>query len=149
MSPGDTWSVDDGFTLSGTTWWDDRLARMTVMAEDAGADFAATAGGGGASGRRLRRLRGPPRAPSSPSVPRPALRILLKRPIVFHVAGDDLPYWVVDARRRRVWRQATPPPTGPTSSRWPPAILADAIEKRILHFVQGGCGSGSASGPAG
>ena len=29
------------------------------------------------------------------------------------------------------------PPTGPTSIQLPPAILADAIEKRILHFIQG------------
>ena len=83
------------------------------------------------------------------AVPRPALRVLLKRPIVFEVPGDDLPYWVVDGRRRRVWRQATPPADRADLIRVAPAVLADAIEKQILHFVHGSMRIGVALRPGG
>ena len=136
MSPGDAWSTDDGFELSETRWWEDRLPRMQRMAEDIAPTLAATAEA--EAGVHLdfdtfadylrRFLHG---------VPRPALRILLKRPLVFHLPDDDLPYWVVDGRRRSVWRQATPPADRASVVTVAPAVLADAIEKRILHFVHG------------
>ena len=136
MSPGDAWSDEEGFEVAGTRWWDDRLARMTAMAAEVGPALAATAAE--EAERPLEWsafeayltgfLRG---------VPRPALRVLLKRPIVFEVPSDDLPYWVVDGRRRRVWRQATPPPDRADLIRVAPGVLADAIDKRILHFVHG------------
>lgn len=137
MSPGDAWSDEGGFELSGTKWWDDRLTRMTKMAADLAPTFAATAAEEADvrpdfdTFRRYLEdfLHG---------VPRPALRVLLKRPIVFHVPTDEQPYWVVDARRRKVWRQASPPADRANLVQLPPAILADAIDKRILHFTQGG-----------
>jgi UDP-MurNAc hydroxylase len=137
MSPGDAWSDEDGFELSGTTWWDDRLGRMTVMQEDLADTFAATAAAEADVHPDFATFRAY-LEDFLHDVPRPALRILLKRPIVFHVPGDDEPYWVVDARRRRVWRQATPPADRANLIRLAPAILADAIDKRILHFTQGG-----------
>ncbi len=44
---------------------------------------------------------------------------------------------MVDGRRRRVWRQATPPADRADLIDVAPAVLADAIDKRILHFVHG------------
>ena len=63
--------------------------------------------------------------------------MLLGRLIVFEVPDDELPYWVIDAPRRRVWRQAEPPPDRANIIRVAEAVLADAIDKRILHFVHG------------
>jgi len=136
MSPGDSWSTDGGFTLSGTKWWDDRLPRMEAMAEAIEPILAATAAEEAqvhlswpSFSAYLQRF--------LDQVPRPVLRVLLKRPIVFHVPEDELPYWVVDGRRRRVWRQATPPADRASLVTVAPAVLADAIDKRILHFVHG------------
>ncbi len=136
MSPGDQWSSEGGFELSGTPWWDDRLARMTRQAEAVAPALAATAAEEAA--RRLEFSAFEAHLGAFlQAVPRPVLRVLLKRPIVFHVVDDDLPYWVVDARRRRVWRQATPPADRADLIQVAPAVLADAIEKKILHFVHG------------
>ncbi|MET1048317.1 MAG: MBL fold metallo-hydrolase, partial [Acidimicrobiales bacterium] len=123
MSPGDTWSDEDGFAVSGTRWWDDRLPRMARMAAAIAPTLAATAAE--EAERPLaftdfeHHLTGLLRA-----VPRPALRMLLKRPIVFEVLSDEQPYWVVDGRRRRVWRQATPPADRANLIRVAPAVLA-------------------------
>ena len=43
MSPGDVWSDEDGFEVSGTPWWDDRLPRMTRMAAAVAPTLAVTA----------------------------------------------------------------------------------------------------------
>jgi UDP-MurNAc hydroxylase len=136
MSPGDVWSAEGGFEVSGTPWWDDRLPRMTRMATAVAPTLAATATQ--EAERPLEfaafeaHLTGFLQA-----VPRVALRVLLKRPVVFEIPRDDLPYWVVDGRHRRVWRQATPPADRANLIRVAPAVLADAIDKRILHFVHG------------
>jgi UDP-MurNAc hydroxylase len=136
MSPGDAWSDAGGFEVSGTTWWEDRLPRMAEMAEAIAPTLEATA-----AQEAEVQLSWPTFAAYLQAfldeVPRPALRVLLKRPLVFHVPDDELPYWVVDGRRRRVWRQATPPADRASLIRVAPAVLADAIEKRILHFVHG------------
>jgi UDP-MurNAc hydroxylase len=137
MSPGDAWSDDGGFELSGTKWWDDRLERMKAMQEDLAETFAATAVAEADVRVDFPTFKSYLEA-FVRDVPRPARRVLLKRPIVFHVPNDDQPYWVVDARRRKVWRQATPPADRANLIHLAPAILADAIDKRILHFTQGG-----------
>jgi UDP-MurNAc hydroxylase len=136
MSPGDAWSDEGGFESTGERWWDDRRAQMSRQAAAVAPSLAATAAE--EADRTLEfsafaaHLEAFLRA-----VPRPALRVLLKRPVVFEVAGDEQPYWVVDGRRRRVWRQAEPPPDRASLIRVAPAVLADAIDKRILHFVHG------------
>jgi UDP-MurNAc hydroxylase len=137
MSPGDVWSDEAGFEVTGTRWWDDRLARMTKMAEAVAPKLAATAAAEAEVTLDFATFQAY-LVGFLHDVPRPALRILLKRPLVFHVADDEQPYWVIDARRRRVWRQATPPPDRANLVQVAPAVLADAIDKRILHFVHGG-----------
>ncbi len=136
MSPGDVWSDAEGFEVAGTRWWDDRLTRMTAMAAEVGPALAATAAEEADRTLEWSAFEAHLTAFLA-SVPRPALRVLLKRPIVFHVPSDELPYWVVDGRRRRVWRQATPPADRADLIDVAPAVLADAIDKRILHFVHG------------
>lgn len=136
MSPGDQWSRAEGFTLSGTRWWDDRLARMTAQAASVAPLLATTAADEAERKLEFTAFRTYVDA-FLRAVPWPVLRVLLKRPIVFQVPDDELPFWVVDARRRRVWRQASPPADRADLIRVAPAVLADAIEKRILHFVHG------------
>lgn len=137
MSPGDAWSDEGGFELTGARWWDDRLALMTRQAAEIAPVLAATAAEEAERPLAFAAFEAH-LSEFLRAVPRPALRVLLKRPVVFEVPSDDLPYWVIDGRRRRVWRQATPPPDRADLIRVAPAVLADAIDKRILHFVHGG-----------
>jgi len=64
-------------------------------------------------------------------------RVLLKEPVVFFVPDDDRPYWVIDGRRGRIWRQAHDPPDRATLITITPGVTADAIDKEILHFIHG------------
>lgn len=65
----------------------------------------------------------------------PFAHFLFERTVVFHVASSEQPHWVVDLRRKRVYRAASPPEDWAMIIRIPDAVLADAIEKRILYFV--------------
>jgi len=136
MSPGDAWSDEGGFELSGERWWEGRMAYMEEARRRVEPQLAATAAE--EADRRLEWADFEAHLTAFlAAIPRPALRVLLKRPIVFEVPDDDQPYWVVDGRRRRVWRQATLPPDHASVVHVAPAVLADAIDKRILHFVHG------------
>lgn len=137
MSPGDSWSDTGGFTLSGARWWEDREAQMVADAATVGPKLAEAAAEEAERELHFEVFRAYLGA-FLRAVPRPALRLLLKRPIVFLVPGDEAPYWVIDGRRRRVWRQAEEPPDRADLIMVAPAVLADAIDKRILHFVHGG-----------
>lgn len=136
MSPGDRWSDEGGFELSGQRWWDGRVATMEAAARQVAPLLEATAAE--EAGRHLEWTAFEGHLDAFlHAIPRPVLRALLKRPIVFEVPDDDRPYWVVDGRRRRVWRQSTLPPDHASVVRVAPAVLADAIDKHILHFVHG------------
>jgi hypothetical protein len=136
MSPGDAWSDDGGFELSGRRWWEGRDATMQEAARQVAPQLAATAAV--EAGRHLEWSDFEAHLDAFlHAIPRPVLRSLLGRPIIFEVPEDDRPYWVVDGRRRRVWRQATLPPDHASVVHVAPAVLADAIDKRILHFVHG------------
>jgi hypothetical protein len=63
--------------------------------------------------------------------------VLLKRPVVFEVPSSAEPYWVVDFLARRVRREAEPPAGRASLVQVSEAVLADAIDKSILHFVHG------------
>jgi UDP-MurNAc hydroxylase len=133
MIPGDTWSSDGGFTLQPNDYyerqddWIDRLAAEAdgkIRSEEAAeianplafADFDRHFGG------FLR------------SLP-PLIALVLKRPIVFYAASDPQPYWVLDFKRRRVFRTALLPLDRASVVRIREGILADAIEKNVVSFV--------------
>src|SRR5206468_8433029 len=65
----------------------------------------------------------------------PLAWLLLKRPIVFLIPSDPLPYWALDFRRRKVRRMGAPPEGRAGIIRIKEAILADAIEKNVAAFV--------------
>jgi len=53
------------------------------------------------------------------------------------VPSSDRPFFVVDFRARRVTQSASPPEGRANLIRIREGLLADAIAKRIVHFVQG------------
>ena len=65
-------------------------------------------------------------------------RFALRRPVVFEVPSSPLPYWVLDFRRRAVYRLSSAAARhrehrAPSNE----AVLADAIAKRLVHVVHG------------
>ena len=137
MSPGDSWSSAEGFEMSGDDWFADpeaALAARAIEARPALEQTAAEEAGVTLSwevfssylGAFLRAL--PPLLP----------RVLLKRPVVFEVPSSPEPYWVVDFRHRSVERRAEPPDDRASLIQVNEAVLADAVDKKILHFVHGG-----------
>jgi Beta-lactamase superfamily domain len=70
------------------------------------------------------------------SLPALPLRLLFRRSVAFDMpeAGHKR-YWVLDFRRRVVWRSSRLPDEHGTLIRVPEGVLADAIEKRIVHLV--------------
>lgn len=134
LEPGEGWDSESGFFRNATSAYDDleaglddlarrvapRIAETTERERTVQADYAAFERHLGGFVRRL-----------PPGVGR-----VLPRPIVFAVPSDaEAPYWVVDARRRRVARVAELPDAWATLITVPEAVLADAIEKNILNFV--------------
>ena len=136
MSPGDSWSSADGFALTDEEWYRDPEASVAARAAehaDALARTAAEEEGVTLSWSAFRaHLEGFLRA-LPPLLP----RVLLRRPVVFEVPSSDQPYWVVDFLARRVRREVEPPAEWASLVQVSEAVLADAVDKRILHFVHG------------
>jgi len=136
MAPGDQWDDETGFHRSDFDWYAERerhidaLARdvAPVIAEQTAREQAQTLSFEAFSRYFARLVR---------SVPRLAARRLLPRPIVFHVPSSPEPYFVIDFRRRAVTRVARPPEDRANLVRVSEGLLADAIDKRIVHYVQG------------
>ena len=137
MDPGDSWSSEDGFTLAGVDWYTDRESKLEELVarvqpkldaqsaseEGVTLDYATFAAYFGAFLHAF-----PPGLLG---------RFALKRPVVFAVASSPLPYWVLDFRRRAVYRLSEPPPDTASIVTVNEAVLADAIGKRLVHVVHG------------
>ena len=137
MAPGDTWSSDDGFEVADVDWYSDRETHLEELAVqiqpklddqaqlEAGRtlDFDVFSAYLGEFVRALPPLSG---------------RFAVRRPIVFFVGSSEPePFWIVDVPRRRVERAAEPPSDAADLIWVPEAILADAIERRVLHMIHG------------
>jgi UDP-MurNAc hydroxylase len=137
MDPGDSWSSEGGFVHGGVDWYTDRERRLDELAAAIEPKLAAqTAAEAGVTldyeqfaayfGAFLH------------AVPPGVLgRFALRRPVVFDVPSSPLPYWVLDFGRRAVYRLSEPPPDTASIVRVNEAVLADAIEKRLVHVVHG------------
>jgi UDP-MurNAc hydroxylase len=136
MGPGDTWSDDDGFAREGTDWWEGRLEAMAQAATDLAPVFERTAAEEAARPLEFEAFRTYFER-FLDELPPFVARILLKRPVVFWVGDDDRPYWVIDGRRGRVWRQADDPPDRASLVSVSTGVLADALDKAIVHFIHG------------
>jgi len=136
MIPGDSWSSKTGFAIGDTDWYTERARHLDELAtavdplmdelaadeRDRHVDWETFAAYFGRFARDLPPL---------------TARVLVSRPIVFDVPSSPEPYWVLDLRRRTVWRSAIPPSDRADIIQVPEAVLADAIDKRITHFLHG------------
>lgn len=136
MAPGDAWDAVTGFARSGYDWYAERerhLAELTEQVRPAVERQTAREAGVHLPFEVFSRYF----TALVRSVPRLAARFLVPRPVVFHVPSSDRPFFVVDFRARRVTRSASPPEGRANLIRIQEGLLADAIDKRIVHFVQG------------
>jgi hypothetical protein len=137
MDPGDRWSTEGGFEHGGVDWYSGREQRLDdlaravqprIAAQDA-AEAAMTLDYARFAEYFTRFLHAFP--------PGVIGRAALRRPVVFDVPSSPLPFWVIDFRRGAVYRLSDPPPDTASIVRVNEAMLADAIDKRLVHVVHG------------
>ena len=137
MDPGDSWSSDGGFERAGVDWYADRDARLDALARQVEPKIAEqTAKEAGVTldfATFSAYFEGFMRA-FPPGV---LGRFVLRRPVVFEVASSPLPFWVLDFSRRAVYRLSAPPPDTASIVTVNEAVLADAIDKHLVHVVHG------------
>jgi UDP-MurNAc hydroxylase len=137
MTPGDSWDISSGFSLSDVDWFDAerRAATLAYLREQArpAVEQAAAA----EHGRTVAWddfhafFEGFVR-----SLPPGAARLLMPRPVTFRVASDDVsPAWTIDARRRTVTRTSVPPPDVASVITVPEGVLAQAIADKVVNLV--------------
>jgi UDP-MurNAc hydroxylase len=134
MSPGDSWDSTSGFAISDEDWYADKEQRIEALAEKAQPrldDQARREAGKTLDWAAFERyFSGFVRA-----LPPFVGRLACSRPTVFHVPSSSEPYWTVDVRRRRVVRSTTPPDDRSGMTRIDEALLADAIEKKLVNYI--------------
>jgi hypothetical protein len=137
MAPGDSWSVDGGFALGDTDWFDPEVRRRTIdelreqvrpkVEASLAAEQGVTVEWSAFEAFFTEFVR---------SLPPGSARFLLPRPITFLVPSDvDTPSWVVDARRRTVERRATPPADNASVVHVSEAVLAEAIANKVVNLI--------------
>jgi UDP-MurNAc hydroxylase len=136
MDPGDSWSSDAGFALSGVDWYAERERNLEELAAQVAPKIAdQTVEEKGLT------LEYPVFADYferfMQAFPPGVLKRLLHRPVVFEVASSPLPYWVLDFSRGAVYRLSEPPPDTASIVTVNEGVLADAIAKRLVHVVHG------------
>jgi UDP-MurNAc hydroxylase len=136
MDPGDSWSSDSGFALSGVDWYADRENHLEELAAQVAPKIADQTLEEKAITLEYETFaayfHGFMRA-----FPPGALRRVLHRPVVFEVPSSPLPFWVLDFSRGAVYRLSTPPPDTASIVTVNEGVLADAISKRLVHVVHG------------
>jgi hypothetical protein len=137
MDPGDAWSSEGGFALTGVDWYTDRERKLEALVERVQPKLdaqAATEEGVTLDYETFAEYFGAFFHAFPPGL---LGRFVLKRPVVFAVASSSLPYWVLDFRRRAVYRLSEPPPDTASIVTVKEAVLADAIGKQLVHVVHG------------
>ena len=137
MDPGDTWDSETGFELAGFDWYTDKAKYLDELVAkvqpkldaQAAAEEGVTLDYTTFSDYFQQFMKAFP--------PGMLGRFALKRPVVFHVPSSLLPYWVLDFKRRAVYRLSEPPPDTASIVTVSEAVLADAIDKRLVHVVHG------------
>jgi UDP-MurNAc hydroxylase len=133
MVPGDTWSAEHGFALQPNDYyerqdqWLEHLADRVAL-KIAGEELSER--GMTLTFDRFEKHFGG----FLKSLP-PLISRVLSRPMVFFIASDPMPYWVLDFRTRQVRRMAAPPEQRAAIVRIREGILADAIDKNVVAFV--------------
>jgi UDP-MurNAc hydroxylase len=133
MAPGDSWDSTTGFSTSDTDYYSDLDTSIERMAAEVAPKLADEARE--EAGKKLEFdsardyfrtfLRSLPFA----------LRLLLRRPVVFYVPSSVDPYWVVDPAKKDLYKSATLPSVYGSLIKVAEGVLADAIEKRVVNFI--------------
>jgi len=134
MGPGDSWDPESGFRIDDTDWYTDKLAKLRELQTTVQPKLdaqAATEEGATVDWPKFRDYF----TRFVKALPPGAGRLACKRPIVFQVDSSDLPFWTVDVAHRRVYRGAVPPPDHADLVHVPEYVLADAIDKALVHFI--------------
>ena len=137
MAPGDRWESDTGFDLAPTDWYTDREARLEALTREVAARIEASLA------EEARRQVSWPAFEAYfgtflASLPPPSGRLLVPRCVVFEIpSAAPERFFCLDFRQRRASRSASPPPDHACVIRTPEGVLADAMEKRIVHYIHG------------
>ena len=137
MAPGDEWDSDTGFARSDVDWYSDRVRHLEDLLKVHGpkiAERTAEEEGVVADWEDFETYL----TQFVREVPRVFARRLAPKPFVFHVPSDEVtPYWWVSFRSRSVGRSVTPPADRSGITTIPEAVLSEAIQDTILHFIHG------------
>jgi UDP-MurNAc hydroxylase len=137
MDPGDSWSSEAGFELAGVDWYTDREQRLDEISRSVQSRIDAQTAAESGIVLDYERFADYFEGFLHAFPPGIIGRLALRRPVVFEVPSSPLPFWVIDFRRRAVYRLSAPPPDTASIVRVNEAMLADAIEKRLVHVVHG------------
>jgi UDP-MurNAc hydroxylase len=136
MSPGDSWDSEHGFCISERDWYSDRERRIAELAAEVRPTIERSLAA--ESSRKLEfTVFAGYFEPFTRALPPLVGRILLKRPIVFDLISAHPRYFVIHARQRRCYRAESAPVDRANLIRVSEGLLADAIEKRVVHFIHG------------
>ena len=137
MNPNDSWDSEQGFSLADVDYLEGRDERLEAMKVEIAPKLAAqdeyeaslVPASWEAFREHLTRF--------VQAVPAGLGGRMVPRPVQFHVPSSSSPHWVVDLGARRVWRQVEPFAGAAATIHVPEGMMADAIDKEILHFCQG------------
>jgi UDP-MurNAc hydroxylase len=137
MDPGDSWDSETGFDLAEFDWYADRACHLEALSVQVAPKIEEQTAAERGVALDFRRFADYFEA-FMRAFPRGVLgRVVLRRPVVFKVPSSSLPFWVLDFGRRAVYRLSAPPPDTASVVTVNEAVLADAIEKRLIHVVHG------------
>jgi hypothetical protein len=137
MDPGDSWSSESGFGLSGIDWYARRAEHLDELAAQVAPKLAEQDAKEAGVTLEYQTFADYFDGFMHALPPGVLGRFALRRPVVFHVPSSPLPYWVLDFSRRAVYRLSAPPPDTASIVTANEAVLADAIGKRLVHVVHG------------
>jgi UDP-MurNAc hydroxylase len=137
MNPGDSWDRDDGFSLHDIDYSPEgRAPRLEARRAEIAPKLEAQAELEATLVPSWEAFRDHVTA-FVKAVPPGLGGRMVPRPVQFWVPSSPSSYWVVDLAGRRVWRQVEPFAGAAATISVPEGVLADAVDKQILHFVQG------------
>lgn len=136
MTPGDQWDSQAGFTIVENDWYARREEHLDTLAESvrpimdelADAESRVTISYDTFAEYLEQFMH---------ALPGLVTHRLLGRPMAFEIPSSPEPWWILDFATRCVRRSTTVPDDVASIVRVPEAVLVDAIDNRILHFVHG------------
>jgi UDP-MurNAc hydroxylase len=133
MIPGDMWDSAAGFALQANDYYANRADWIESLFEQQATKIALADSADSAVRLPFEQF-DKVFAAFLRSLP-PFIGMMMSRPVAFYVASDLKPFWVLDFRRRAVFRMSEPPANGASVIRMNEAVLVDAIAKNVVGFT--------------